>query len=83
VARNLNFTNRSVTLPDGVDQGSSHAMLGQLQMDECPLRWITIDDFGASHPSKATPKGMDSNCPCHGQRDTECPGPIDQELWAT
>ena len=58
-------------------------MLGQLQMNECPLRWITIDDLRAESLIEATPKGSDSNCPCHGQGGTECPGPIDQELVAT
>jgi hypothetical protein len=56
-------------------------MLGQLQMNECPLRWITIDDLRAESLIEATPKGSDSNCPYHGQGGTECPGPIDQELW--
>jgi hypothetical protein len=56
-------------------------MLGQLQMNECPLRWITIDDLRAESLVEATPKGSDSNFPCYGQGGTECPGPIDQELW--
>jgi hypothetical protein len=56
-------------------------MLGQLQMNECPLRWITIDDLRAESLIEATPKGSDSNCPCNGQGGTKYPGPIDQELW--
>jgi hypothetical protein len=56
-------------------------MPGQLQVDECPLRWITMDDLRAESLIGATPEGSGSNCPCHVQGDTERPGPVDQELW--
>jgi hypothetical protein len=38
-------------------------MLGQLQMNECPLRWITIDDLGPSHSSKRHLKGRIRTAP--------------------